>query len=339
MRERAAVTPPRRRPGCLVARLHHDRREHPVAHLRPGPRVGLVAQVVHAVVRHARPGRRVDVLEAGLVARVVRGEAEHRGEVPAGGTAGHRDERRVAAVRAMFSRTHASGALCVHEVGRARWRAARPVVGGDADPALRRQVPHQRDALLRLVADDPRAAVHLEQHGRARLRVLVTVDVEGVATARTARTARRGSPGRSGGGRAGTDRDVAPRGREVASARARGRSRSRRRAPHTARRSTTCWLSRSADEHGEPGHRDEVQRRRLTRSPASSASRPGARGHGAGDREVVRGELGGQPGAEEARHHQPASRRSAAGRSPSARRWRREKARNRRDTAPVSHAA
>ena len=64
-------------------------------------------------------------------------------------------------------------------VGELRPRA-QPVVGVDADPPVHREVVQQRDALLALVADDPAAAVDLQDAGPqvARLRVGRLVDVE-----------------------------------------------------------------------------------------------------------------------------------------------------------------
>src|SRR5256885_6409341 len=46
---------------------------------------GLARPVVHAVERDHRLHRAVDVFEPGLELRIVRGEAHHRGEVPARG--------------------------------------------------------------------------------------------------------------------------------------------------------------------------------------------------------------------------------------------------------------
>src|SRR5207253_4702190 len=57
------------------------------------------------------------------------------------------------------------GALAVDEVlGEADLRR-QPVVGVDGDPAVRAEVPDRRQALLPLVADDPPAAVDLEDPG------------------------------------------------------------------------------------------------------------------------------------------------------------------------------
>ena len=61
-----------------------------------------------------------------------------------------------------------------------RDRGREPVVGVDADPAVGGQVVDQRQALLALVADDPAAAVDLEDAGPpvARLGVVGLGDVE-----------------------------------------------------------------------------------------------------------------------------------------------------------------
>ena len=59
-----------------------------------------------------------------------------------------------------------------------RGPGTQPVVGAHAHPAARRQVQHERHGLLVLVADDPAAAVDLQQRRAACRVVLVPVDVE-----------------------------------------------------------------------------------------------------------------------------------------------------------------
>jgi hypothetical protein len=69
-------------------------------------------------------------------------------------------------------------ALQVDErVGERRARA-QPVVGADADPAARGELEHERDALLVLAAEDPGAAVDLEDRRAVRRPVLPAVHVE-----------------------------------------------------------------------------------------------------------------------------------------------------------------
>ncbi len=101
----------------------------------------------------------------------------------AGRAAGDGDVVGVAAVRRDVLADPVDRLLHVDGLGRPRVSRREPVVDRHADPALGGQVLHQRDALLLLLAEDPRAAVHLQQHRGVLDRLLGQVDVEVVAPA------------------------------------------------------------------------------------------------------------------------------------------------------------
>ena len=139
-----------------------------------------IGEVVDAVERDAAAHRRVDVLEAGLVLRLVRGERDQRREVPAGGATGDDEEvgvRRRTPRRA--SRIHRDRVLHVDE--RLRKRRARRRAGS---PTLTHTQP--RDARCSISgmpcsffdADDPAAAVDLQQRRAAGRPVAPSIDVE-----------------------------------------------------------------------------------------------------------------------------------------------------------------
>ncbi len=82
------------------------------------------------------------------------------------GAAGHTHEFRVAAVFADVRANPCECALHVDDVVRERALRRQAIVDRDAHPTVfGRHVGHQRLTLVALVADDPRTAVNLQQHG------------------------------------------------------------------------------------------------------------------------------------------------------------------------------
>ena len=153
--------------AVVLDRGLHD----PLAEQRHRPIAGAatleeVDEVVDAVEGDARGDGGVGRLELGLVPGLVRGERHHRGEVAAGGAAGDADQVRVAAVLGDVLAHPGERALAVDQVLGPRRLRAQAVVDRDAHPTLGGEVQHEREALLALVADDPGAAVDLEQHRR-----------------------------------------------------------------------------------------------------------------------------------------------------------------------------
>ena len=90
----------------------------------------------------------------------------------AGGAAGDAEEVGVAAVLVGVLTPPGDRPLAVDEVLGIPDLGRQPVVGVDPDPAVGGEVVEERDALLALVADDPAAAVDLQDAGPpvARLR-------------------------------------------------------------------------------------------------------------------------------------------------------------------------
>ena len=81
--------------------------------------------------------------------------------------AGDREVRRVPAVLLDVLADPGDRPLHVDDVRRPGVARREPVVEGHADPPLRGQVVHERDALGVLGAEGPPAAVHLQQHRRS----------------------------------------------------------------------------------------------------------------------------------------------------------------------------
>ena len=101
-------------------------------------------------------------------------------EVTARGAAGDDHVVGVAAVLGDVGAHPRQRALAVEDLRGPGGTGGEAVVRGDAHPAARRELVHERQALLVLVADHPRAAVDLQQDGCARSRVGVLVHVEPV---------------------------------------------------------------------------------------------------------------------------------------------------------------
>ena len=178
--------------AVLVGRRLHDpagRAAAPPGRSRRGRRRGRGSRRRRRRGRTRRPTCRPTRSRAGT-----RGSfavsADHRGEVAAGRAAGDADEVGVAAVLGDVLAHPGERALAVDEVLGPGGPRAQPVVDRDAHPALGGEVQHERQALLALVADDPGAAVDLEQHRRRAAR----------RRSRVARAGRRraGCAGRSG---------------------------------------------------------------------------------------------------------------------------------------------
>ena len=270
----------------------------------PGrPRLGPVED---AVERDHRPHRRVDVLEAGLELRVVRGEPHHRGEVAAGRAAGDDDVVGVAAVLGDVLADPRERALAVDEVVGPRRLGREAVVDRDADPAARREVVHERQALLVLVADHPAAAVDLEQHRRARRDVAGAGRCRGGGGAVSSSTywmfATRCTPRRlnQNGSRMRAPAHVAPR---PLRARDRGRRPSPDRAPsRNASANTRSVCSEPFTLDASPNHDASVMRERDPARPRLAARRATMSTIDADElpEQVDRRELGRRPRREEA---------------------------------------
>src|SRR4029453_15044242 len=95
----------------------------------------------------------------------------------------HHDEIGIDAVGRSFLSDPPEGGFQVDQRIGKRGTRAQPVVGADADPTLRGEMQHERQALLVLAPEHPAAAVYLEQRGTAGGVVAVTVDVEAEAMA------------------------------------------------------------------------------------------------------------------------------------------------------------
>ena len=166
--------------GRLFDPLLQDHlREEPVVEMVVVAR--LVLEVVDAVEGDRGHDGCVGVLEAGLKRGVVRGERGKRRQVPAGRAARDRDPLRIHAQLVGVLAHPGDRALDVdHVLGQRRARA-QPVVRVEADPAVRRHVVEQGDALLGARAEDPAAAVDLDHRGQAlalRHALAGAVDVE-----------------------------------------------------------------------------------------------------------------------------------------------------------------
>ena len=96
----------------------------------------------------------------------------------AGRAAGDDHEVRIGAVLGAVLADPLDRALAVDQMVGERGTRAETVVGADADPAARREVAHERNALLVLAAQNPGAAVDLEERRTARHLGSRTVDVE-----------------------------------------------------------------------------------------------------------------------------------------------------------------
>src|SRR5262245_21483034 len=96
----------------------------------------------------------------------------------AGRTAGNHEKIGVGAVLRPMSENPFDGVLEVDEMLGERGVRAEAIIGAAAHPAARGEMLHERQALLVLAADHPRASVNLQQ-GRAPLRcAAMPVDVE-----------------------------------------------------------------------------------------------------------------------------------------------------------------
>jgi hypothetical protein len=146
--------------------LHDVTLERASQRVSPTAETRAVGEVVDPVDRDECAYRRVDGFETGLESLVVRGEADHRGEVASGGASTDDDAVGVAAVLRDVLLHPRQRALAVDEMIGPRGARREAVVDGDTDPAVLRELVHERQPLLLLRSDHPRATVDLEQDRR-----------------------------------------------------------------------------------------------------------------------------------------------------------------------------
>ena len=273
------------------------------------PGAGAVGEVVDAVERHAARDRRVRALEAGLVLGVVGGEGHEGRQVAARRAARDHEEVGVGSVLRAVLADPLHGALAVDQVVGKGGARAQAIVRADAHPAARRQVAHERDALLVLAAEDPGAAVDLEQRRAAGGRGTRAVDVE-----------LQGHAARPGVGDVAHPLDVAMPDRErhedLPPVEGRGELLPDRGQDLLAVRRAKALAERVLDHGlgparhliaaGEPGPRPERDGQAEHAGPGGEGARPHERGRQQRlPGEVVECELGGQPAREEAHDRAP----------------------------------
>jgi hypothetical protein len=135
-------------------------------------------KIVDAVDGDRRANRRVGFLESELILGIVLGQTDERREVAAGRAAGDDHEIGIRSVLAGVLLHPGQGFFAVAQMVGERRVRAQTVVRADADPAAGGELIHQWERLLAFVADDPTAAVDLEQDRAVRRPGAMAIDVE-----------------------------------------------------------------------------------------------------------------------------------------------------------------
>ena len=114
----------------------------PVRAVALGLKFPLVGEVVDAIKRDRRDDGGIDILEAGLILRVVGTEADHCGQMSAGTPPRGDDEVWVAPVVGDFRSNPGDDPFYVDEVVWPCGSGAEPVVASDTNPTLLSEVVH-----------------------------------------------------------------------------------------------------------------------------------------------------------------------------------------------------